>query len=627
MGLAGIGVELFTGYLRYNPEDADWPNRDRFVLSCGHASMLLYALLHLAGYDLPLDEIKRFRQLGSRAPGHPERGLVPGIETTTGPLGQGFANAVGMALAGKLAAARMNEPGSELIDYRVFVVASDGDLMEGLSAEAASLAGLWKLGNLIAIYDDNGITIDGKTDLSFGEDVALRFQASGWSTQRVDGQDTEAVRKALDAAISETGRPSLILARTTIGCGAATKAGTPGVHGAPLGATEVAASKQACGWPESPAFLVPDEARAPFRAHVARNKKLYEEWQALAAGLSPERQKRWRDLIDAPLPADLLEQLVGALDQRADATRSIASKALQKVAALIPSLVGGSADLFASVKSKITASEPVRADDFTGRNLYFGIREHAMGAICNGLALSGLVLPFGSTFLIFSDYLRPTLRLAALMHLRVLHIFSHDSVFVGEDGPTHQPIEQLGSLRTIPGLDVFRPADAVEVAAAWTSALRRTDGPSVLVTTRQTIPSFERPDGFSPADALRGAYEVRAADSPDLVFLATGSEVPVALEAAAIVEKRKGCRVRVLSVPCWELFQRQPPDYRERLLPRGVRRVSIEAGHTMFWKGVVGLDGIAVGLDEYACSAPAEVLVEELGLTGPRVAERLLAEL
>ncbi len=627
MGLAGIGVDIFTRYLRYCPEDPSWANRDRFVLSCGHASMLLYGLLHMAGYGLSLDDLKSFRQGGSRTPGHPERGVTPGVETTTGPLGQGFATAVGMALAGKLAAARVNEPGSALLDYRVFVLASDGDLMEGISAEAASLAGLWKLNNLIVVYDDNKITIDGSTDLSFRENIAQRFEAVGWRTTTIDGHNPAEFRAAMDAAVAGVGVPTLIIARTTIARGSPGKAGKPSAHGSPLGAAEVSATKQACGWPEEPKFHVPEEARALFRARVEQNRKTYQEWQKQLALVSGERKERWLDLATQRLPEDLFEYLIGTAESKADATRILTHKALQRVAARVPCLLGGSADLFASNKTKIESGGAVSAGDFGGRNVYFGIREHAMAAICNGLALSGFFIPFGSTFLIFSDYLRPSLRLAALMGLRVLHVLSHDSVFVGEDGPTHQPLEQTSSLRMIPNLDVLRPADSLEVAAAWTAALERKDGPSVLLTSRQTIPTFDRPAGFSPRDMLRGAYVVRDAKKLDLVILASGSEVPVAIEAAAIIASKKGIGIRVVSVPCWERFEREPAEYREAVLPRGVRRASVEAGTTLFWRGIVGLDGVAIGIDDYAHSAPAELLVEELGLTGPKVAERLLREL
>ena len=627
MGLAGVGVDIFTRCLRYNPEDPAWPNRDRFVLSCGHASMLLYALLHMAGYDLPIEDIKNFRQWGSRAPGHPELGLTPGVETTTGPLGQGFSNAVGMALASKMAGARVNEADSELVDYRVFAIASDGDIMEGITAEAASLAGLWQLNNLVVVYDDNGITIDGVANLSLREDVAKRFEACGWFTQRVDGHDVAAFQAAMDRAIAEPARPSLILARTTIGYGSPNKGGKPSAHGAPLGAAEVAATKAACGWPLEPSFLVTDESRAPFVAQVQRNQKLYQQWQKRLEGLSPERRAKWDNLANRQLPENLLEALLAGADPKPDATRSSASKVLQKAADAVPCLIGGSADLFASVKSKINDGGAVSAENYLGKNLFFGVREHAMGAICNGLALSGFFIPFGSTFLIFSDYMRPTLRLAALMELRVMHVFSHDSVFVGEDGPTHQPIEQIGSLRSIPNLDVFRPADAVEAAGAWMSGISRTDGPTVLVTTRQTIPAFERPSGFSPEDVLLGAYVVKDTASPELVFLATGSEVPVALEAAELVSAAKSISIRVVSVPCWEAFARQPREYRDSILPPGIRRVSVEAGQTLFWRAQVGLDGIAIGIDDFGRSAPAELLVEEFGLTGPKVAEQVLAEL
>ncbi|HLV20652.1 MAG TPA: transketolase [Polyangiaceae bacterium] len=626
MALAGIGVELFTRHLRYHPRDPGWINRDRFVLSCGHASMLLYSLLHLAGYDLELEDLKQFRQWGSKTPGHPEYGYTAGVETTTGPLGQGVGNAVGMALAGKMAAARVNTPEQPIIDYKVYAICSDGDLMEGVANEAASFAGHLKLDNLILIYDDNRITIDGSTSLSFSEDVGLRFQALGWAVQHVDGHDAAAVRAALDRAKLERGRPSFIVARTHIGYGAPNKQDSSAAHGAPLGADEVRATKQAADWPLEP-FHVPEEARKPFAERVEQNLAEYERWQATAAGLKGDQAARLKQLSERQLPSDLFEQLLRAAEGKPDATRSLAAKVQQRAAALLPALVGGSADLAESVKTLIKDAGHVGPGEFAGRNLHFGVREHGMGAVLNGMALSGFFIPYGSTFLIFSDYMRPSVRLAALMHQQVIFVYSHDSVFLGEDGPTHQPIEQIATLRLVPNLEVLRPADGVECAAAWTRAIERRDGPTAIILTRQKLPALPRPAGFDPKLALRGAYAVVDTEQPDLVLIATGSEVHVAVQAAQALAERKQLSVRVISAPCWELFERWPAEEQERLLPRGVRRVAIEAGRASSWRSVVGPDGITISVDRFGASAPWERLAEELGLTGERVARTIEAAL
>jgi transketolase len=614
MGLATIGVEIFTRHLRYLPSEPSWPNRDRFVLSAGHASMLLYSLLHLAGYPLSLDDLKQFRQWGSRTPGHPEVHHTPGVETTTGPLGQGVGNAVGMALASKMMAARVGD----VIDYRVFVIAGDGDMMEGVCSEAASLAGHLGLGNLIVVYDDNRITIDGSTALSFSEDVGKRFEAYGWHVQHVDGHDEGDVRRALTAAEAQIERPNLIVARTHIAFGSPNKQDRSTAHGAPLGKDEVAATKRAADWPLEP-FVVPEEARVPFRERVAENTRLYAEWQARLAKLDGERRELWEKLSSTAVPENLLSELLGAVDAKADATRGLAAKIQQKVAELVPSLVGGSADLAESCKTRIKGSGDVARGEFAGRNLNFGIREHAMGAICNGLALSGFFIPFGSTFLVFSDYMRPSVRLSALMGLRSIWVYTHDSVLLGEDGPTHQPVEHLGALRLIPNLDVVRPADALEGAAAWAHAATRKDGPTAIVLTRQKVPNLERAVGFAPESVLRGAYVLSDAERPTLVLIATGSEVSVAVEAKKLLAE-KGHRVRLVSAPCLEAFARQGPAEHERVLGKGIPRVSLEAGRTPPWLGIVGLDGLALGVDRFGASAPQERLASELGLTAPAVA-------
>ncbi len=622
MALAGITVELFTRYLRFDPADPEWPNRDRFVLSCGHASMLLYSTLFLAGYGLTIDDLKAFRQLGSRTAGHPEHGHAPGIETTTGPLGQGVGNAVGMAVASKMLAARLNTPDQTLIDYRVFALASDGDMMEGVAHEAASIAGHLGLDNLVIIYDDNRITIDGSTAITFSDDVAKRFAAVGWATDHVDGHDPMAVRAALDRAMATRGKPSLIVARTHIAIGAPTKQDTSSAHGSPLGAAEVAAAKKAAGWPVEPTFYVPEEARAPFQRRVAELRPAYQAWKQLEAGLTGERAELWRKLRERKVPANILEQLVAATAPAAKATRVLGAVAEQKAAALVPSLVGGAADLAASTNTNIKDGGDVGPGSFGGRNFHFGIREHGMGAILNGLALSGFI-PFGSTFLIFSDYMRPAIRLAGLMGIQVVYVFTHDSVFLGEDGPTHQPIEHLWALRLIPNVHVVRPADALESAAAWAYALERRAGPTALVLTRQSLPVLERPAGFDPKRILDGAYILSDSPSPDLVLIATGSEVSLAVSTKKILEA-KGRQVRVVSAPCLEAFEALPESAREAVLGRGIRRVSIEAGRTPPWRSIVGGDGTTIGIDRFGASAPAAALAEHLGLTAEQVAAKIL---
>lgn len=630
MALAGITVDLFTRYLRYNPEDPAWPNRDRFVLSCGHASMLLYSVLHLAGYDVSVDDLKAFRQYESKTPGHPEYSHTPGVETTTGPLGQGLGNAVGMALAAKLAGERVNHADASLIDYRVFVLASDGDIMEGVAGEAASLAGHLKLDNLVVVYDANQITIDGATDLSFSEDVAGRFESLGWQVWHVDGHAPEEVRRALDAAVAAE-RPALIVARTHIGYGSPNKQDSAAAHGAALGADEVRATKEAAGWPLEPTFHVPAEAYEPFRAWREENQRAYDAWQEKVQGLQGDTLQSFKALLNREVPADLLEQLIAARSTKADATRGHAGHIQQKVAELVPGLVGGSADLAGSVKTTIKGGGDIGPGAFGGRNFHFGVREHGMGAILNGLALSGLFVPYGSTFLIFSDYMRPPMRLAALMRQQVVYVFSHDSIYLGEDGPTHQPVEQLWSLRLVPNLDVVRPADSLECAAAWTHALSRRDGPTVLSLTRHTVPELPRPADFDPRQMLDGAYVLAEAADPTLVLIATGSEVSVALEAKALLERAelgaRAQRVRVVSMPCVEAFLRLPPEKKNAVLPPGVRRATFEIGVTTPWRAIAGLDGICIGLDRFGASAPWKEIATRFGFTAAQVADRILEEL
>lgn len=626
MALAEVTVELFTRTLRYDPADPNWPNRDRFVLSAGHASMLLYSVLHLAGYPLSLEELRQFRQLGSATPGHPEHSQSLGIETTTGPLGQGIGNAVGLALAGKLAQARLGEAGQGLLDYRVVCLASDGDMMEGISAEASSLAGHLGLDNLLFIYDDNRITIDGPTELCFSEDVGKRYEAYGFFVQRIDGHASDPIRVALDRATAHRGSPSLIIARTTIGIGAPTKANSSKAHGAPLGAAEIEEAKRRANWPVQPDFFVPKEAYLPFQARVAENRKAYQYWQRALLRLSAEEQAVYQSLTKKELPEDLFEQLLASRGGQADATRNSAARVEQRAAELVPALIGGASDLAESTKTTILEAGEVRRDNFSGRNLHFGVREHAMAAILNGLSLSGFFIPFGSSFLIFSDYCRPAIRLSALMGQQVIYIFTHDSVFLGEDGPTHQPIEQLWSLRLIPNLDVVRPADSMECAAAWTWAMQRRNGPTVIALSRQKVPELERPSGFNPRSILDGAYVLVEDPSATITLIATGSEVHVALAAKRELSGL-GHRARVVSAPCLEAFQRLPSSRREAILGAGTQRVSIEAGRSWPFRALFGSETITIGIDRFGLSAPAAHLAETFGLTGARVAGRILSEL
>jgi transketolase len=630
MGLADISFELFTRYLRYDPRDPGWLGRDRFVLSCGHASMLLYSMLHLAGYDLSLGDLENFRQWGSKTPGHPEHGLAPGVETTTGPLGQGVGNAVGMALALKLKAARFGEPYEA---SRVYCLASDGDLMEGVSGEASSIAGHLGLDNLVVIYDDNHISIEGDTALAYSEDACKRYEAYGWFVQWLDdGHDHAKIRAAIDQALAHQAahkQPCFIRARTHIGNGAPHKHDTKEAHGEPLGKDEVAATKKLMGFDPEKSFVVPEEVYGLFRERAADLAKEHQTWNARFAAWRASNGALAAQL-DAfekrAIPANLYDELLKALPEKDDATRNLSAALEQVVAKNVPSLIGGAADLNPSTKTLIKDSPSIAPGKFAGRNLHFGIREHGMGAVCNGMALSGGIIPYGSTFLIFSDYMRPSVRLSAIMEQQCLWIYTHDSVFLGEDGPTHQSIEQLWALRLIPHLHVARPADALECAAAWAIALQRRDGPTAFALTRQTVPRIARDASFDPQEALRGAYVVQeaAGGKPEAVIVATGSELHLAVGAKAKLEA-EGKSVRVVSAFCLEEFARQDDAYRERVLPRGVRRVSIEAGRTPPWRAIVGLDGLALGIDHFGASAPWKVLAAKFGLTVDAVTEKIRA--
>jgi transketolase len=629
MGLAPAGYVLWTRVLKHHPRNPGWPDRDRFVLSAGHASALLYGLLHLCGYGLPLDELRRFRQWGSRTPGHPEFGHTPGVETTTGPLGQGFANAVGMAIAERHLAARFNRGARKIVDHFTYVFCGDGDLMEGVSAEAASLAGHLGLGRLICLYDDNHVTIDGGTELSFTEDVGRRFSAYGWHVLRVkDGNDLEAIEQAFSAARAETGRPSLILCRTQIAYGSPNKQGSHEAHGAPLGAEEVRLAKLRLGMPAEESFSVPETVRRRFERCVAKGERAEAAWRRkwdAWARQHPELAESWRRAMDGTLPAGWDADLPTFADGRPIATRAAFGRALNAVAGRVPTLMGGSADLSPSNNTAIQGARDFQKGAYDGRYLRFGVREHAMGAILSGLALHQGIRPYGGTFLVFADYMRPAIRLAALMKLPVIYIFTHDSIAVGEDGPTHQPVEHLAALRAIPGLTVIRPADATETAAAWRVALQTTDGPVALILSRQNLPVLDR-RRLPPADELaHGAYVLSApADESQAILIATGSEVHVALAAQGLLAE-KGVAASVVSVPSWELFEKMPQSYRESILPPAISaRVAVEAGVTLGWERYVGASGIVVGMNGFGASAPGGTLMEQFGFTPERVADAVL---
>ncbi len=647
MGLAPTAYLLWTGFMKYNPRNPSWPDRDRFVLSAGHGSMLLYSMLYLTGYDVPLDQIKQFRQWGSLTPGHPERELTPGVETTTGPLGQGFGNGVGMAIAEAYLAARYNRPGFEVVSHFTYGIVSDGDLMEGVASEAASLAGHLKLGKLIYLYDNNHISLAASTDLTFTEDCAKRFEAYGWHTQAVeDGNDLEALDRALRAARTETARPSLILVRTHIGFGSPGKQDTFEAHGAPLGEEEVKLTKQKLGWSAEPPFFIPDEALAHFRESMTKGQRAEAEWKERFSAYVrkfPAVAGELEQALRGELPAGWEESIPDfPADAKGLATRVASGKVLNAIAPKLPTLIGGSADLNPSTHTVLQklgdfeSPERTFADSqgsagggfsYAGRNLHFGVREHGMGAACNGLAAHGGIIPFGSTFLIFSDYMRPSIRLAALMELGVIYVFTHDSVGLGEDGPTHQPIEQLAALRAIPRLVVIRPGDANETAVAWRVAIETRDRPVALALTRQNVPTLDRTQ-FAAADGLRrGAYVL--ADPPDgradLVLIGTGSEVSLAVAAREKLSERK-IQARVVSMPSWELFDLQPREYRDSVLPASIkRRVAVEAALPQGWHRYVGDGGDVIGIERFGASAPGNVVMEKLGFTVNHVVERALA--
>jgi transketolase len=646
MGAAPMAYVLWTRFLKHNPRHPRWPDRDRFVLSAGHGSALLYSLLHLTGYDLSLEEIKQFRQWGSRTPGHPEFGETPGVESTTGPLGQGFPNGVGMAIAERFLAARFNRPGFEISNHYTYAIVSDGDLMEGVASEAASLAGHLKLGKLIYLYDNNRITLAGETALTFTEDVGKRFEAYGWHVQSVeDGNDIEAIAKAIRAGREETTRPSLISVRTHIGYGSPHKQDTFEVHGSPLGSEEVIATKKNLGWPLEPAFYIPDEALLHFRKALERGDQVEAEWKAKMTSYQqayPALMKEWEQMMGSKLPAGWDKDVpVFPPDPKGVATRSVGGQVMNAIASHFPSFIGGSADLNPSTNTVLKGLgnfQPPRPGDkalqgavsgpwgYEGANIAFGVREHAMGSILNGVALHGGLLPFGSTFMAFSDYMRPAIRLAALMRLHVIYIFTHDSIGLGEDGPTHQPIEHLLTLRAIPNLTVIRPADANETVEAWKMAMQ-IDGPVALIMTRQAVPVIDRSKYHSADGLRRGAYVL--ADSgpgkPEVILISSGSEVHLALKAYEKLST-EGLRVRIVSMPSWKLFERQPEAYRQEVFPSDSRvRISVEAGSTFGWHRYVGPSGFALGIDRFGASAPGNMVLEKLGFTSENIVNRVKA--
>jgi transketolase len=619
MGMAPMAYALWDRFLKHNPADPAWANRDRFVLSAGHASMLLYALLHLSGYELSIEDIRSFRQWGSRTAGHPEHGHTPGVEVTTGPLGQGFAHGVGMALAEQLLAQHFNRPGHEVIDHYTYGIVSDGDLMEGVSAEAASLAGTWKLGKLIYLYDSNSISIEGSTDLAFTEDVGARFAAYGWHVVGpINGLDVREVEEAIIEAHAQIERPSLIICKTVIGYGSPNKANTAGVHGEPLGAEETQRTREALGWDYEP-FTVPQEALERWRGALARGAKAQDEWNRRFAAYQqafPAEAEQLAADLSGLLPEGWESVLEGlfAPGGKALATREAGGVVMNAIATRVHSLTGGSADLAPSTKTLLREHA---FGEGGPHNLHFGVREHAMGSIAGGMALHGGFIPYTATFLVFADYMRPAMRLAALMGQRVVYVFTHDSIALGEDGPTHQPVEHLMSLRAMPNLAVVRPADPTETAGAWRAALERTNGPTALVLTRQGVPLLSA----SPEQVGRGAYVVREASAaPRALLIGTGSEVHIALAAAEALEG-EGVPTRVVSMPSWELFAAQPQAYREQVLPPSVTaRVSVEAGVTLGWERYVGERGTAIGVDTFGASAPYQRLYTEFGLTPEAVA-------
>lgn len=624
MGLAPAGYVLWTRIMNHNPKNPDWQNRDRFVLSGGHASMLIYSLLHLTGYDLSLDDIKNFRQWGSRTPGHPEFGHTPGVETTTGPLGQGVANAVGMAMAERHLASIFNRPGQEIVDHYTYVMCGDGDMMEGVSSEAASLAGHLGLSKLVCLYDDNDISIEGGTDIAFTEDVAKRFEAYNWHVQKVDGCDLDAIEKAINAAKAETGKPSIIMLKTRIACGSPNKEGTCDAHGAPLGEDEIRLTKKNLGWVSDESFYIPKESLAHFRACMEKGTAAEAQWKAVYTDWSkenPELADRWINGLTRFLPREWekvipeFTELDGPL-----ATRAASGKVLNAIAGEIPTLIGGSADLAPSNKTYLADAHDFQKASYDGRNIRFGVREFAMGAIMSGMFLHNGLRPYGGTFLVFADYVRPAMRVAALMKLPLIFVFTHDSVAVGEDGPTHQPVEHLASLRAIPNLCVLRPADATETAEAWKKAINIQDKPVALLLSRQKLPILDRK--MTECGLESGGYVLSDCDGkPDIILIATGAEVHITLDAQKILAE-KGIAVRVVNMPSWDLFEAKSTGYKNRVLPPEVTpRIAIEAGISMGWHRYVGQKGKTICMETFGASAPGGTVLEKFGFTADNIVE------
>lgn len=629
LGLAPAGYTLWTRIINHNPDNPNWANRDRFILSAGHASMLLYSLLHLSGYDVSLDDIKNFRQLHSKTPGHPEYGQTPGVEMTTGQLGQGFANGVGMAMSEKYLAEYFNRTGYDVIDHYTYAIVSDGDIMEGVCAEAASLAGHLELGKLIYVYDSNTITIEGQTDLAFSENVKARFEAYNWHVEVVENGNTDldGLAGAIEKAKQERCKPSLVILKTSIGFGSPNKEGSSDSHGAPLGAEEVKLTKKALGWPEDEHFLVPEGVKEHFSASLERCRQSEKNWNGLFAKYRaeyPELARQWDEFFSNGLPANWDELVKEFEAGKSIATRSASGEYINLIAPEMPNLVGGSADLGPSNKTVIKGAKDFLADSPEGRNIHFGIREHAMGAIMNGMSVYGGVICFGGTFFMFADYMRPAIRIAALMGIRCVYVFTHDSIGVGEDGPTHQPIEHLAVLRAIPNLTVIRPADANETVWAWRKAVENTTGPTALVLTRQNVPVLDQKK-YTPAQKLeKGAYVLKEAASgtPELILIGTGSEVSLCLESAELLEK-DGISTRVVSMPSWELFEQQDDEYKNSVLPQNVKaRMGVEAGISLGWERYTGCAGCMLSIETFGQSAPASKLFEEFGFTASNAAAK-----
>ncbi|MCK5148463.1 transketolase [bacterium] len=626
MGMANVAAVLWSEYMSYYPGDPEWRDRDRFILSAGHGSMLLYSILHLAGFDISIDDIKNFRQWRSTTPGHPELGMTPGVETTTGPLGQGFANGVGMAVAAQWLSTKFKTSQWSPLNHYIYGIISDGDLMEGISHEAGALAGHLGLGRIIYFYDDNEITIEGRTNLAFTEDTEMRFKAYNWHTQIIDGHNPNEIRKALDAAQKESDKPSIIITKTHIGYGSPNKQDTAGCHGSPLGIDETLITKKNLGWPIEPPFFVPEEVYHTFEKIQIQMKSEYDNWKKNFQDWQtkqPEFAKLWTQHFSPKIPNDLCGKLLDAIPEKSAATRVMGGAALQKAAELFPGLIGGSADLSPSTKTTINNQTSIQKDSFTGRNIHFGIREHAMGAILNGMAVYGGIKPYGSTFFVFSDYMRPPIRLAALMKLPSIFIFTHDSVFVGEDGPTHQPVEHLAALRVIPNVTVFRPAERVETAAAWAHALLSKDSPTVLCLSRQNVENIVPTTKDMMKNIEKGGYILERAISADLIIIGSGSELSLAIEAAKKLRQKK-YKIQVVSMPSQDLFLCQDDEYRRSVLPAGTPVVVIEAGVSQGWFGIVESPMTFIGIEHFGASAPASVLAEKFGLTVENVVNKAL---